>query len=254
MRQQQDVSEQHWSSCSLFYCERDIEKCGYDPSPTTLCGDKPPCCTHLLRDMLNITDIVFKEFGISYFLTWGSALGAMRDKAIIPWTADVDVSVMSKEVINVMFNDMNLKNRFRDFGVNLFKEDKFDMMRGCYNDFYEGGKLLCWKKNMSMDPEKKKTYLNNIPYLDVYYMAKMKESRIFHYACTYNESMILPLGEAQVLDLTLPVPGNLHEFVSWSYGPNYTVPPPKKHIHGENSDRYCQGRDLITLELKPKKQ
>jgi len=137
-------------------------------------------------------------------------------------------------------------------GLIFFKDPKADMMRGCFTSEYMNGKLMCWNYNNMMT--KSRIHMNTVPYLDVYSMSRMKEpGKIVHYACIFNESMIFPLKDAQVLDLRVPAPGNLHEFVSWAYGANYTVPPSKKNIHGEESGCFCQGRDVNTLQLIPKK-
>jgi len=151
----------------------------------------------------------------------------MRDKAIIPWTADVDLSVFSLDVMKNLYNNTKLRQRFNDMGVHFFKDSAANMMRGCFADFYQGGKLMCWNFNQEV-VKNSYTHLDNIPYLDVYSMTKKPQGTVSHYSCIFNETMIFPLGEAKVLDLILPAPGKLHEFVSWAYGPNYTTPPPKK--------------------------
>jgi hypothetical protein len=38
--------------CSAFKCDWDVDKCN-PKDPTDYEGINPPCCTHLLRDMVN---------------------------------------------------------------------------------------------------------------------------------------------------------------------------------------------------------
>ena len=48
------------------------------------------------EDNLLQFDSIIKSIGIEYWLSEGTALGAIRDGAIIPWDDDVDVSFMYK--------------------------------------------------------------------------------------------------------------------------------------------------------------
>lgn len=43
------------------------------------------------REILRFIDKICKQQGFSYFLMYGSLLGAIRDKGIIPWDDDIDV-------------------------------------------------------------------------------------------------------------------------------------------------------------------
>ena len=44
-----------------------------------------------LKQMLRIIDSTCKENGIIYFLSGGTAIGAIREKGIIPWDDDMDI-------------------------------------------------------------------------------------------------------------------------------------------------------------------
>jgi hypothetical protein len=63
--------------------------------PTNFDGDEnnPPCCVHLLRDMLiEVTQFLTLE-EIDYFIYYGTLLGLKRGDGILPWTLDVDISI-----------------------------------------------------------------------------------------------------------------------------------------------------------------
>ena len=47
---------------------------------------------HLLKLLLEIDEIC-KKHDITYFLEYGTMLGAVRHEGFIPWDADVDISM-----------------------------------------------------------------------------------------------------------------------------------------------------------------
>lgn len=52
-----------------------------------------------LLEMMKDIDAVCRKHGISYWLTGGSALGAVRHKGFIPWDDDADIGMMYEEYV-----------------------------------------------------------------------------------------------------------------------------------------------------------
>ena len=46
-----------------------------------------------LLDLLRRVDKTLSDCGIEYFAVYGTCLGAVREKGIIPWDDDVDIAV-----------------------------------------------------------------------------------------------------------------------------------------------------------------
>lgn len=61
-----------------------------------------------LREMLKVIDSVCKDNNIVYFLSGGTAIGAVREKGIIPWDDDIDIMLPRKDyekLISVLEQD-----------------------------------------------------------------------------------------------------------------------------------------------------
>lgn len=52
----------------------------------------------LVQELLDELDRVCRAHGLSYFLAYGTLLGAVRDGGIIPWDVDADVWVLGEEL------------------------------------------------------------------------------------------------------------------------------------------------------------
>ena len=53
----------------------------------------PPCCAAHLSEMLFYLHNLFEKYNIKYFIYWGTLLGAVRHKGLIPWDTDVDLYI-----------------------------------------------------------------------------------------------------------------------------------------------------------------
>ena len=76
------------SNCLSYNCTFDYKTNNECDSglPTNYDGPKPPCCTHILRDMSRIFDDHMCSLGLDYAVDFGTLLGFRRNDSIIPWT------------------------------------------------------------------------------------------------------------------------------------------------------------------------
>lgn len=69
---------------------------------TYCCKGIHKCCQENLLSMLDFTHNLLTENGISYWLNYGSLLGAVRDKKIIPWDSDIDLGIWDTDIPKVL--------------------------------------------------------------------------------------------------------------------------------------------------------
>lgn len=71
-----------------------------------------------LLKMLKVIDSVCKDNGITYFLSGGTAIGAIREKGFIPWDDDIDIMLPRNDyekLISVLEQDN--KGRYRMYSL-----------------------------------------------------------------------------------------------------------------------------------------
>jgi hypothetical protein len=79
-------------------CTQATIRCGDDIHSSNygywfLGEDTPVCCASALAEVLFWLVDLLDANGIPYFILWGTHLGALRHKGIIPWDFDVDIGV-----------------------------------------------------------------------------------------------------------------------------------------------------------------
>ncbi len=61
----------------------------------------PVCCNTHLYEILRDVVSVLEEKKLTYFMTYGTFLGAIRHKGIIPWDTDVDLGVFRQDLDSI---------------------------------------------------------------------------------------------------------------------------------------------------------
>lgn len=90
-----------WTKCAASW--RLCKERPYTPPSTLPHVGQPICCSVVLGKMLKDVTDVFVKLGIKHRVVYGTLLGAVRNKAIIPWTHDVDISLERNSTHNKTF-------------------------------------------------------------------------------------------------------------------------------------------------------
>ena len=220
------------SNCLFFHCSSDIAKCD-NTLATNYDGPDQPCCVHVLRDMARIFDEEMKELELDYAVTFGTLLGLRRADKIIPWTADNDFLIPSRDVANAMVAGWDVKKTglaHLHQGIN----------RMCVTPDFYGGKLQKWSYHVDEDTAASVLLYNRgFPYIDFY----VGEKRIFGRDEVFNEFAIgckhlyrdvVPSRRAMFYNnsFALNIPANPEQILRTHYGRNWRVPKSDKDPHG----------------------
>lgn len=243
------------SKCLDFTCthtRKDPEECGvtithgeynnnvYDfPStsllwkPTSYDGDKPPCCSHIIRDMAKMFDATMQDLRLDYSVGFGSLLGLVREDSFIPWTADNDYIIPSSEVMNAVVSlwdekQTGMQHLFQN-GVN----------RLCITSDWADGKLKNkWGKKRGGDDSNSNNrgiWMSGHPYIDLY-VGRMISQNIFQERkpCRHLYEDLFPTKRVLIYNglFSQRIPANPEQFLRTYYGKDWRVPQQEKKPHG----------------------
>jgi hypothetical protein len=108
-------------------CSRDTTRCGDDFHSANygywyLGRNTPVCCTTKLVEILFWLVDILDANGIPYFILWGTHLGAVRHKGLIPWDFDVDIGVEARHERKIL--DL-VSERCKETGYHIVKNDDY---------------------------------------------------------------------------------------------------------------------------------
>jgi len=223
--------EQDWATCARFDCIRDEILC-FNTNPTDLSKDRshPPCCSHLLRDMLLDIKPWLIKWKVEFWAHFGTLLGMVRDQTVFSWTADVDITIHLEHWEKICKN-REARYELWELGYNFFDEGNKGeryMGRFCFHDNWRGGILSKWLKPLP----KNTIYVDAYIYMDVYLGQMEKEGyRTFPIWNKWKPEHIWPLKLLEFSGNFFPVPAKSEEILTIYYG-NWTVRLKESHGRG----------------------
>mmetsp|Transcript_27303 Transcript_27303/g.41042 ORF Transcript_27303/g.41042 Transcript_27303/m.41042 type:complete len:334 (-) Transcript_27303:189-1190(-) len=228
------------SNCLFFECNQDIDECDNADS-TTYDGQKPPCCTHVLRDMNRIFDEEMCSLGLDYFAAFGSLLGLRRADRFIPWSIDGDIIIHSGEAMNalVMLWDSKRTGLSHHYS---------GMNRMCVTPDFAGGGLMKWafsedRYRRAIDEWDGK-WNEGFPYMDLYLGEAVQNNTMFEgwgaHTCRHLYSDVFPTERKLVYNgqFAMNFPPNPDQLLRTNYGNGWRFPPSEKDKK-EHGGRMC---------------
>eukprot|EP00985_Skeletonema_marinoi_P022882 scaffold14830_cov103-Skeletonema_marinoi.AAC.3 len=206
------------SNCLFFDCTQDVAACD-NGDPTNYDGPKPPCCTHVLRDMHRIFDEEMCSLGLDYFAAFGSLLGLRRADRFIPWSIDGDLIIHSVEAMNAL--------------VMLW--DSGGLMKWAYSEDRYRKAIEEWDRNWDL----------GFPYMDLYLGRLVENGKIlelgqFGHKCLHYYKDVFPTQRKLVYNgqFTMNFPPNPDQLLRTNYGNGWRFPPSEKDKK-EHGGRMC---------------
>lgn len=237
------------SSCLDYKCTTNAALCdnalqtNYNDS---LADGTPPCCTHILRDMLHEFDDSMRRMGLDYFVGFGTLLGLVRSGRVIPWTIDNDMVLESQQDLRVLatlwdVEATGLKVIYPTTSINRPQGPR-GFPRMCVTKDFAGGQLKKWEIPTPSDKRTKLPKLfhdRGYPYIDFYFGTKFKHDTWGdeYMRCRHFVSDVFPTKRYAVYDgqFALNFPRDPVAVLKRYYGLNWMVPKRDKSQHGDPS-------------------
>ena len=80
-----NINNKNYNACSKY-----TQRCQFWSHQNYII---PPCCARHLKELLDYIIDLFNKHKITYFIYYGTLLGAVRHKGIIPWDTDIDIYI-----------------------------------------------------------------------------------------------------------------------------------------------------------------
>lgn len=209
-------------------------ECWMPPCRRAGCDDfHPECCNAQMARMLSDVASFLQRKGHDFAPTFGTLLGAVRNQSIIPWTADVDLSV-SPDGVEALLTQEEIPYRF-------FRPPKDAVVRGC--PYYEHGDQRHWLGGAVAFPEQD-DHKSVFFYMDIY------ADYVFNYSKGWDRCLradnATAKNQVQIYDLKLPTVISAEECLRVCYGQDWMVPR-----HKDLGDRMSLIDSALTREFAP---
>lgn len=153
-----------------------------------------------------VFDVLADECGVPAFLSYGSLLGAVREKRMIAHDVDVDIGYLSahQHPADVTLESYAIERTLRKHGWQVLRQN--------------GGFLALFL------PQPDGTKRN----MDIFTCFSIGDDlyQVHDTRITGDASVVLPLGEVELEGRTFPAPARPERMLEGAYGPGWRVPDP----------------------------
>ena len=183
-----------------YLCSKDTKRCfSNELSPHyhyEYFGENTPvcCATHLCTILKDVTTVL-EENGLEYFISFGTLLGAVRHRGLIPWDTDTDILIAEKDKYRVI--EVLSKVLPSNYSV---MEDQDDIV----------GSIV--RVNLSE---------SNTLHIDLFTYIEKANNIVFGYERKFNKEDIFPLQQIPFYDFKLFAPLNIEKQLKTFYGEDY---------------------------------
>jgi phosphorylcholine metabolism protein LicD len=185
-------------------------------------------CQLVLIRMLNILDHICRRHGLSYWMTAGTLIGALRHEGMIPWDCDIDVGMTEEDYQafaavsaelppDIFFQTSETDRAYpRDEAIAAKLRDR-------YSNYVE------WQ---SRNPQAK---WHNGLQLDILLYRRDELGRLVNPVrqTAYERSEIFPLTRIAFEGALLLAPHDPSAYIARRYGDFMTPPPPEQRVPHE---------------------
>lgn len=145
---------------------------------------------------LKIIKRIFDKFRITFFLTHGSCLGAIREKDFIDYDSDIDIGCYKMDLDKIILAIQELKEKYK------FKITKLSI---------DDESISMIKDNVIIDINLYKSDDNNW---------QSNKNKIF----TIPNNFFAKLDKIVFLDLNISIPSNVNKYLEYQYGIDWETP------------------------------
>ena len=176
--------------------------------------------------VLQILIDTLKEHNIKYYLDFGTLIGAIRDKGLIPWDDDIDISLLNEEdyvKIPQVLKDIKRKHRLRTYLLTFEDTKKKREKRG--EEVYQDSVDFTLNTNYQIAKVRTNNYFifgRGNTCIDIFFKYTQKDNI---YWMAYGQVNSVPSsclnGELEEIDfcgIKCSIPKEYNEYLTYKYG------------------------------------